>query len=57
MHGTIEAVDTTDVTVSPRTHGMFKASIFARTSIEVGFVRPDIGIAHAAWQMSGDGHT
>ena len=57
MHGTIDAADTTDVTVPPRTHGMFKASTLTFTSIEVRFVRPDSGIAHAAWQMSGDART
>jgi len=57
MHGTIDASDITDVTVPFRTHGMFKASTLTFTSIEVRFARPDVGIAHAAWRMSGDVRT
>jgi ketosteroid isomerase-like protein len=54
LHGTIDVSDTADVTVAPRSHGIFKASTLTFTSTAMRVARPDLAIARASWRMTGD---
>ena len=51
LHGTIVVSDTADVTVSPRTHGMFKSTTLSFTQMTMRATRPDLAIARASSQV------
>jgi hypothetical protein len=57
LHGTIDVSDTTDVTVPPRSHGIFKTSTLSFASTTMRAARPDLAIARASWRMTGDTRT
>jgi ketosteroid isomerase-like protein len=57
LHGTIEVSDTADVTVPPRSHGIFKASTLSFAQMTMRAARPDLAIARASWRMTGDTRT
>jgi hypothetical protein len=57
LHGTIDASDTTDVTVPPRSHGMFKTSTLTFSATAMRVARPDLAVARASWRMTGDART
>jgi ketosteroid isomerase-like protein len=54
LHGTVAVSDTSDVTVPPRSHGIFKTSTLTFNSTAMRVARPDVAIARASWQMTGD---
>jgi ketosteroid isomerase-like protein len=55
--GTIDASETMDVTLEPRLYGVFKDTTLTFTVHEVRFLRPEIGLARVAWQITGDART
>ena len=57
LHGTIDVSDTTEVTVPPRSHGIFKTSTLTFTSPAMRVARSDLAVARASWQMTGDTRT
>ena len=57
LHGTIDVSDTADVTVLPRSHGIFKTSSLSFSSTAMRVARPDLAIARASWRMTGDTRT
>jgi hypothetical protein len=57
LHGTVAVSDTTDVTVPPRSYGIFKTSSLSFTSTAMRVSRSDLAIARASWRMSGDTRT
>jgi uncharacterized protein (TIGR02246 family) len=57
LHGTVAVSDASDVTVPPRSHGIFKTSTLTFTSTAMRLARPDLAIARASWQMTGDTRT
>ena len=57
LHGTIDVSDTTDVTVPRRGYGIFKTSTLTFTPPAMRVARPDLAVARASWQMTGDTRT
>ncbi len=53
-HGTIPA-DT--LSVPMQYYGIFKSSTFRFTQIDVRFLRKDVAVAHASWDLLGDTRT
>ena len=41
----------------PQSHNIFKATTLTFKSTELRFLRPDVGIARGAWQITGDART
>jgi ketosteroid isomerase-like protein len=57
LHGTIDVSDTADVTVPPRSHGIFKSSTLSFSEMTMRATRPDLAIARASWRITGDTRT
>jgi len=55
-HGTIPA-DTTGFEALRVYHGIFKTSTIRFTEIDVRFLRRDVALAHASWELLGDTRT
>ena len=55
-HGTIPA-DTKGFEALRVYYGIFKTSTFQFTQIDVRFLRKDVALAHASWEMLGDTRT
>ena len=55
--GIIERTDIAGITMPPQSHGIFKATTLTFKSTELRFLRPDVGIARVAWQITGDART
>ena len=55
-HGTIP-VDTKGFEDLRRYHGIFKSSTLRITAIDIRFLRSDVAVAHASWELLGDTRT
>lgn len=57
LHGTIARNDTVGVTTPLPNFGIFGRSTMRFDSTTVRMVRPDLAVAHVAWQLTGDART
>ncbi len=55
LHGAIPR-DTTGFTKSDPFYGVFKTSSLRFTQVEVRFLRDDVAVGHASWDLYGDAH-
>lgn len=55
--GTIDKSDTAGVTVTVQNFGIFSATTLTFDSVELRYLRADVGIARVAWQITGDART
>jgi ketosteroid isomerase-like protein len=55
--GAVDSTDTADVNLPPQAYGIFKGTTLALKPPTVRLLRPDVAIARANWQITGDSRT